>query len=144
MALHWSVSDVRDWKEIMDEDSGEYVFTEAMIWRTMTIGINQITEKNWQEVYKRCKLCDDLFGMMVFKRDPETKQKISQLTPEAIHRRIGLSTNASNMREAQFLNNMKKRVWDDVCRHASREITKFERATARSEPESEPVADEAG
>jgi hypothetical protein len=70
-----------------------------LIWATMIIGINQITEKTEKEFYSR--ICafrgiDPLFGVLEYN---DTDYKITKFD---IHNHIGLRTNATPITKAQY------------------------------------------
>jgi hypothetical protein len=95
MSLDWSVRDVANHKEIMD--GPEWVATEMLIFVTIPIGVNRITEDNAEEVFRRVAIWEEVAGAMRFRGDEKV-----MFTPEEINRRIGLSTNASTRTKADF------------------------------------------
>lgn len=70
-----------------------------LIWATMPVGIQEITEKNYREFYARLHI--------IGKLDDTSYQHI---TREEVQRWIGLSTNASLMTRAQFLKTIGNRM----------------------------------
>jgi hypothetical protein len=105
MSLDWDVSQVENYEEILDEESGEWTITNGLIWRTLALGIPRITEKNWREVYYRNRVIDVLNGPAVFKFN-EDGTKTNEITPSAIKRRIGLSTSVTKLTDKQFASNI--------------------------------------
>ena len=111
MALNWNIADIKDYKEkchikIKEGERG-YVEGETnyrlhdmidrLIWRTIHIGIREITEKNCEQFYSRCKLFE-----IVYLGSPDYKYT----TLEDIKNHIGLWTNASTYTKSQFVKNL--------------------------------------
>lgn len=91
MALTWNAEKVKGWK-----DKGERV-TDAVIYMTMLVGINEITDENAEEFFARVSLNEKLFGAALTKGGKERP-----LTLEDIRGHIGLRTNAATMTRTQF------------------------------------------
>ena len=58
MSLNWNVEKCKDWKILVNykasdklKDTREWSITNALIWHSMTCGFNEITEKNYKEIY---------------------------------------------------------------------------------------------
>jgi hypothetical protein len=127
MALHWDLSRIKDYKELCwipdgDDELGCVIKrmnsrTETLLFATMIIGMNEITEKNWKEFYFRIHMCELTYGPY-FRREeiPE------YYTPDMIHKHIGLGTNASNLTKVKFRN----KVWEYSERECERAVTRFE------------------
>lgn len=81
MSLNWNVSGCRDYEELLEGD--EWRITETAIWMSVISGFHEITEDNWSEWYARVAM----WGRIVERREEDP------LTPEQVHRRIGLHTN---------------------------------------------------
>jgi hypothetical protein len=95
MALHWNIERCNDFESLKSDS--EWFKTEALIWTTMIIGINQITEKTADEFYRRVKLIEKGTGRLA-----ATKEGDYWFTKEDITRRIGLGTNATSMNKTEF------------------------------------------
>lgn len=116
MSLNWDISKVKDFNElyikgtwknddefVVDEKGSDKKLnyrTETLIWLTMTIGIGQITEKNYKEFLKRIALYEKLNGNF-FRNRPYSL--------EDIERNIGLRTNVSNEPFGKWI----KRIYDN-------------------------------
>ena len=106
MSLNWSIEGIKDYKELLvkgvDKD-GEFEHTnpvtDGLVWMTMIVDIGRITEKNWKEFYLRAKMYEALKGRYFYE---------CELTPEMIHRHIGLYTNVSDNKRNW---NRKVRMW---------------------------------
>jgi hypothetical protein len=97
MSLDWYVADVDNYKERcwVECEDGEYVLspmTNTLIWAAMRIGMNGITEKNWNEFYARMLL------------DPRSRREDGYLfiKPEDVKAHIGLSTNVSSVSRTKW------------------------------------------
>jgi|TARA_B100000900_G_C20240030_1_gene577498 hypothetical protein len=94
MALNYDLTKVAaDYK-----DDAVWPTTNALIWGTMSVGLNSITEKNWKEFYTRCYMIELIHGAWRYndKGDP------IRIQPEEVKEHIGLHTNATNYSNAQF------------------------------------------
>lgn len=98
MALHWDLSKVKDSEEITENEWG---ITDAIIWMTMSVGLQGITDENVDEFCARAAILQALHG-------PWLSHGI-YITDEMIQRRVGLFTNVSDEKRAAWL----KRQVDD-------------------------------
>ena len=98
MSLDWYVADVDNYKERcwVEYDGDKYLspVTDTLIWAAMRIGMNGITEKNWNEFYARMLL------------DP----RCIFIKPEDVKAHIGLSTNVSSVSRTKWF----KALMDEV------------------------------
>lgn len=119
MSLDFNVSKVKNHKvvtsknEIINTEGKTrlkwHPVTDALTWATMTIGINEITEKNWKDFYRRLNLYESLNGTFL------TSFKGQRfITPLEVYTNIGLSTNASKKTEKQFLDDALKNHKTDI------------------------------
>lgn len=69
--------------------------TEALIWKTMSIGIGQITEKNAGEFYARVHLVEQLDGASLMMPNEDGDIVPTGISADDIRRHIGLETNAT-------------------------------------------------
>ena len=94
MPLDFSFRDVENWREVCrDKDGRVNGITEALIWLTMTIGISDITHKNYEEFHRRL-LEYDIFSDSTPVRTKGIGNR--HITLEEIRKHIGLSTNAGS------------------------------------------------
>lgn len=91
------------------KDSDRFMtgLTEALIYATMGIGMNTITEKNAADFYKRIAFYEAVHGTWLRKAsepDAEGKWHLEPrpITFEDVQAHIGLRTNASKFTDAQF------------------------------------------
>ena len=101
MALHWNLENVKaDYN-----DDAIWPITNALIWGTMSVAMNSITEKDWREFYTRCHMIETIHGAWLF-----YDHKPRFITPDDVQSHIGLHTNASNYTKAAFKTSVDKRL----------------------------------
>lgn len=121
MSLNYSIKKVTNFKKVCyvlnpeipkDERTESYGFklnpiTEAIIWLTMSVDINEITEKNYHEFYWRVRFIDKFKGIKMLNATDKAN-RIHTFNPnlKQIKAHIGLSTNASNYTRAEFMKRM--------------------------------------
>lgn len=94
MALNWNVS-ACDQSACWDDEGNMTQTCCSMIWATMLVGINHITNENFEEFAYRLEFDRRLCGTFKSGND-------KPLTPEAVRPFIGLSTNATARTRLQF------------------------------------------
>lgn len=118
MSLNWTIEQVRNWQEVRKNVVLNNA-VDSMIWLTMAIGINEITDENREEVYLRIKLMEGAKGLSYsyskdqLKKYPDIAKHVktatrmdgqfSAFSQEVINRLVGLKTNASIMSREKFL-----------------------------------------
>lgn len=101
MALTFDYSEVADW------DNLDKVTKEQIIWATIDVGINHITEKNADDFFARVSLSEKVCA-------PYRRQLVDDewqdmpFTREEIHSLIGLKTNAS----VKPISTFKTHIWN--------------------------------
>jgi hypothetical protein len=129
MSLDWNV------KAIIEREGDEYVWPkgvdgeqrlrgslECLIWATIFVGINRITEENWKEFALRLRAWEIGVGCISASNEP--------LEAETVRRAIGLSTNASPETPAAFKKKLAEAVMSEAKRKLDREIGADERRRA--------------
>lgn len=111
MALHWNVSACAEQATTQEG----WILTNALIWATMFIGINRITEKNVNEFYARLATYEDLFTPLLY-RSKDGKPEHVKTSYADLRLRIGLSTNASTLTRKQFVKNLGTLIENEVNR----------------------------
>ena len=113
MALHWNVSACA---EAATSNEG-WPLTNALIYATMFIGINRITEKNVDEFYARLATYEEMFRPLTWKHDEGSDSPVNvPTTLDDIKQRIGLSTNATSKTRVQFCRSMGQMIDLEVSR----------------------------
>jgi len=91
-----------DLRSVADFQSIEPSLARDIIFQTMFVGINRITEDNYVEFYERLKAGEARFGITLFNASGDA----SIYTLDVIKSFIGLKTNASKLTKAQWLKNL--------------------------------------
>ena len=129
MALHWNLSEIEDFHALHNtgpdgepkgsdadlEGDRQWAITNHLIWMTLGVGLNRITEDNCEEFYRRLVLLSYQSGHGYGDAD---------VTLADLRRRIGLSTNANVETKAAFDNRLKK----EMVKRAERAVEKAKRA----------------
>jgi hypothetical protein len=87
------------------DDDAVWPITNALIWGTMSVGMNSISEVDWKEFYRRCYMIETIHGSWL-----NFNGKPRPITPEDVKSHIGLKTNASNLTNAKFKNDIDRRL----------------------------------
>jgi len=121
MALNWNLNKVKYFKrkvykaikegeEGYDPNEKKYRIRqtpERIILYTMSTGIREITDKNYEQFYNRVHLLELEHGTSHFRITPKGKRKPKYITLENVKNMIGLSTNASPKNTSRFLKDNK-------------------------------------
>ena len=94
MSLRWDITNVEDFDAIQTD--AEWGITEAIIWLTIAVDLGGITAENVKDFANRAALVQAVDG-------PVLAHGI-YVTDEMIERRIGLSTNVSDVKFGPWLN----------------------------------------
>jgi len=106
MSLNWSAENTPQYKR----HGTTTPVTDALVFMTLAIGINEITDSNARIFFHRVDMLEKLFGAQLMSQDGETCITWLQVQD---HR--GLRTNASTLTDTQFL----KRVWERQIREGN-------------------------
>jgi len=105
MPLTSDISAVVDFHDI--QQGVEWDKTQALIFATMSIGMDEITTENAGEFYARIKVLEGVIGAIVVIQDGDKYNDFFFSTGD-IKRRIGLTTNGGRETRTKFLNRMLK------------------------------------
>ena len=115
MSLNWNIENVKaDW-----QSDDVWPITNALIWGTMSVGMNEITNSNWREFYSRAYMIQTIHGGWLI----ETGES-RFITPQEVKDHIGLHTNATNYTAAKFKSNIDRRMRE----YATQLLRKFDEA----------------
>jgi len=121
MSLDYNLTGIKDYEKVcLTEDDGRKVHsarTDSLIWATMYIGMEQITEKNFEEFYIRLSIYERIFGASVY-RYVNMKREGVYITLADVKNHIGLKTNADRLTDNQFDSKLMKRLRSEVPRGA--------------------------
>ena len=136
MSLNWSVEDVKDYEAVCkivvpegipDQGvaPGESIWnpvTTALVWASLSTGINKITEENAAEVYARVNLTERMDGPLLVRAEVDgvrPKGEDAFITPDEVLDHVGLWTNATPKARAKFLKGFEVNL-NHAVRHAVR------------------------
>lgn len=97
MSLDYDLRNILGFEEL---DPG---MTECLVFMTMFIGINHLTEATLPEFVKRAKVWERAYGPI--------RANKTLLTEDEIKRFVGLKTNAAPLSREQFKRNVWKYLW---------------------------------
>lgn len=120
MSLDWKLNKIDNWEDKCyidydhenDECGKMKTETNQLIWITMIVGINEITEDNYQTFHSRLKMYEDLFGNFITNMDESNGRRYRALTEDVVKDHIGLWTNATRHSRQEFLRHIRDR-WED-------------------------------
>jgi hypothetical protein len=110
MSLDWAVEDVKDWETVCwiegtkPDTKRLNPITEILIWATMHVGINEITEKNAEKFHSRLMQLHEIGQAIGYNKDGDYTPSL-----EEIKQHIGLGTNASCYNERKWKEVLKRR-----------------------------------
>lgn len=123
MALTWDLTEIKDsqkicWIPATDEEGKVEMgaLTTTLIWATIFVGMNRITEKNSKEFHKRLIECEIIQGRGMLIEHNELDKKTRQPTLEEVQSHIGLKTNAVFMNSRQWGINIKRMVKEEATK----------------------------
>ena len=100
------------------KDDAVWPITSALIWGTMSVGLNAITEKNWEEFYVRCHAIETINGAWLLDKDLKGRP----ITAEDVKSHVGLHTNADTRTKAEFQKDIYRRFVDQANRNIILEL----------------------
>lgn len=112
MALNYDLREIKGYKRkiysCVKSKTGETQYNikdipRSIIFLTMSVGIREITEKNWEKFYNRAHILETVHGSFFYvtKRGKLEPRFISK---DDIKSMIGLKTNASELTMRKFIN----------------------------------------
>ena len=121
MSLTIDVAKVYDWKnycyiKAQDEKTGEEYdeynpATKYLAWGSMAIGIGEITQINYKDVYLR----------HLFMNKLSTISNVMPVTLEDVRKNIGLKTNVVNETKSKWLNRISRSMYCELEYNMERE-----------------------
>lgn len=109
MSLDWSAKGVENWDAINTDENWAWI--ECVIFDTMAVGINSITEANYKEFRRRQFMARAAMGYS----HKELKELTETLSEEFLHSLVGLTTNASSLTITAFnkklISNLESKVY---------------------------------
>lgn len=122
MSLDWKLTGIVDYKDFcwyQDSEGKDKLnpVTEVLIWSTLNIGYNEITEANYKDFAARLFLLDRVLGPYLEYNTPEGDRKVIRITEADVKRHIGLHTNGDRLAYTKFVKNL----WDYAIRETKGE-----------------------
>jgi hypothetical protein len=114
MSLNYDLTKIENSEELFDDNTGMNAVTESLIFYTIFIGMNQITETNAEKFFERVYLYEKLFGATVSYINENNDRVERNIKFSDIKRHIGLHTNATSLSDTAFKNNVVKRAFQDA------------------------------
>jgi hypothetical protein len=124
MAFQYDLSAIKDYETLCLADGGKKLnpITNYILWGTILIGIDKITEANAAEVYARLKVTHRLHAVQGAE---------FTLAAKDVYDHIGMKTNANRETRSEWL----KRIKDGI----KRDLDIYEAAARRELAEAVPV-----
>jgi hypothetical protein len=94
MSLNWNIKQVADMDAALADTATGWPVTDSLIWYTMIVGMNSITEKNAQKFYARVWTFERVEGPI--------RGSGTFTTADDVRRLIGLQTNASTLTDHEW------------------------------------------
>tara|TARA_Y100001938_G_scaffold120394_1_gene167155 strand:- start:62 stop:439 length:378 start_codon:yes stop_codon:yes gene_type:complete len=124
MALTYDLSEVPESIRLVEED-GKTVMapvSHALIFLTMSVGMGEITEKNWPKFWARVDAEQKLHGARLNQKGEDGEWKPQFITPRDVRDHIGLRTNVGRMSDAAW----RKCLTENFLRRAERDCETLE------------------
>jgi hypothetical protein len=83
----------------------------TLIWATSSVGLSEITEKNWKDFYTRMKIIGK--DRSLLRRDKKGSYTVP-ISAQEVKDHIGLVTNATSLTKAEFLKRAYRIVHQDI------------------------------
>lgn len=104
MALNWNIDQIKDFKTVCYRDGQMRSLTDQLIWATMLVDLNEITDKNIDDWLARMHICSRVYGTA------GAEDVYEHITREQLESHIGLRTNASKKTFKQFMKKVTLRL----------------------------------
>ena len=125
MALQWDLTKCENAEELRSDK--EWPVTDAIIWYTMFTNTGwEITEDNAAEFYARIHFFEKVFGTALSHAGEDVGSVDRFITPEDVHKRIGLKVNVGPMVRRTWIAQKTKRFFEGAIRD-------YNKATAKEE-----------
>lgn len=106
MALNWNVSEVENWQQLFksknEEDSEMIKIYERVLMFSITIGVRNITDKNWKKFFDRVYMWEKIKGANYYAVGENGREAV-YIKDTDVKRMIGMKTNASEFSKTEFL-----------------------------------------
>ena len=120
MPLNYNYSKIKESTKVFepdgtfDDEGNELGYIaqvlDTLIWATLSVGLSDITEKNWKDFYTRMKIMGK--DRSLLRKDKNGRYTVP-ISAQEVKDHIGLTTNATKLTKLQFL----KRAYHIVHRN---------------------------
>ena len=121
MSLNYDLGEIQDYKNLcylpdeVDEDGKETFsinpVTRALTFLSISIGMREITKKNWQEFFIRVAPYEAVEGASLHKPGASYPAIPRPITKEDVVNHIGLATNVTTRNANEFLKNLAENLY---------------------------------
>jgi hypothetical protein len=112
MSLNWDITRVENSEEVFSDENK--AVSESIIFYTLFVGMNSITEENVKNFFQRVYVFEKLFGPTVTYVDKNNERRDRYMKFSDIKRMIGLRTNATPMTETKFKSKVVERSYSEA------------------------------
>jgi hypothetical protein len=104
------MTQVKDWESLNESSEYEKAKSNFLCFGLMAVGVSTITEDTWNDAWVRIEILQKVTGAWI--TDPYGDDVFYK--PEDIYRRIGYTTNASNVPWTKFIKNIRENLQFDA------------------------------
>lgn len=106
MPLNYDLREINQYKRLFKKaengNSQMKSIPQTIILATMSVGMREITEKNYEKFYHRLHLLETVHGSFFWERK-RGRMIPKYITKDEVKRMIGLKVNVTNLTAGQFL-----------------------------------------
>lgn len=119
MSLNYDLTKMKDREVHFPPEAGNQLngVVQSLVWVSIPIGINEITEKNVNEFWLRTSIWQTMVGAQFTRSREANDGSIAAdpilITKEDVRHAVGLRTNVSHKTRPQFF----KGLWDTLSRY---------------------------
>ena len=116
MPLTYDMTSVKDWSSLNESSPIENAKSQYLCFGLMAVGVRTITEDTWNDAWVRLEILQKVSGAIL--TDPYNDDVF--FTPEDIYRRIGYTTNVTDIPWTKFIKNIRENLQFDAGRSIMR------------------------
>jgi hypothetical protein len=100
MSLNWNIEKCANWKKLGTKQN--WPVTNALIWATMAVQMGEITQRNFEEFYRRLNIIESKNGTFLNRPGADGEYEPYFITKADVVKRIGLRTNVGITSKSHF------------------------------------------
>jgi hypothetical protein len=104
------MTQVTDWSALNESSPVENAKSQYLCFGLMAVGVRSITENTWNDAWVRLEILQKTTGAII--SDPDGNDIF--YTPEDIYRRIGYTTNVSDIPWTKFIKTIRENLQFDA------------------------------